>query len=515
MTAFEDKIRDSLADDLGVLDGGLTLVQKEFRLPNAFGASGRIDILAKDQFGNFVIIEIKRSDQAARQALHELFKYASIIHRQLGVPPSKIRAILVSTTWHELAIPFSEYLETTGIHTEGYEISVNAVGTIVSTSLFQPIPLYGPLEISDSQCIYFYEDDDRRNDSIEALSQRLTELGIRDHALFQIDLIGPITIGQCLYGIYVVFSSPFHLLNQRQQDGLKLQLGWDDELDEPDENFLVALTEQFDSYDQMEIGYPEKLRAMAETWDIRVAVRAGRFKGNEQMVTDESLVSDTMQIEGGASHYLHCIVSPRFTERWDRAIRDATLVALGNSAWTKAVPLILSEIHGRDPNASVAIRIYNVADTYLALAKLCNRDLRFFPALEVISKESKGVRIMFSTVVWNKKPLSFTPTEFFNGACGSLDDWLMASHFGAQYKFDDAAREMVGLETPLWEFWIPSDGEAILRKVDCETSITRRPCAEIPAQGLQDLLSTNSKFFNIYRDQISETTLGLIDEPDS
>ena len=72
MAFNEASIRDNLANDLEVLEPGLGLIETEHSLKNACGTSGRIDILAKDSFGNRVIIEVKRSDASARQALHEL-----------------------------------------------------------------------------------------------------------------------------------------------------------------------------------------------------------------------------------------------------------------------------------------------------------------------------------------------------------------------------------------------------------------------------------------------------------
>lgn len=62
----EDDIRRYLARHLELLERGLTLLKEEFPLANPAGAGGRIDILARDSFGQFVLIEIKRSDKAAR-----------------------------------------------------------------------------------------------------------------------------------------------------------------------------------------------------------------------------------------------------------------------------------------------------------------------------------------------------------------------------------------------------------------------------------------------------------------
>ncbi|EGO9011334.1 DUF91 domain-containing protein, partial [Enterococcus faecalis] len=73
---MESHIRDYLAENLNFLSDELSLIGKEYLLPNNDGTKGYVDLLAKDKQGNYVIIEIKRSNQAARQALHEIFKYS-------------------------------------------------------------------------------------------------------------------------------------------------------------------------------------------------------------------------------------------------------------------------------------------------------------------------------------------------------------------------------------------------------------------------------------------------------
>jgi RecB family endonuclease NucS len=68
----EHIIRDWLVANPEFIEPGLQIVKKEYYLPDEIGTSGFIDILAKDIYNNFVIVEIKRSDPAARQTLKSL-----------------------------------------------------------------------------------------------------------------------------------------------------------------------------------------------------------------------------------------------------------------------------------------------------------------------------------------------------------------------------------------------------------------------------------------------------------
>lgn len=512
MNQLEAKIRDYLASNLGMLEKGLTLVDTEYLLKNSFGADGRIDILARDVFGNYVIIEIKRSDQAARQAVHELFKYVSIIHRQLGVSQSIIRAMLVSTNWHELAVPFSEFLEVASCHAEGYQIAADADGVVSSVIKFSPVSLNSPLVASRCQSLHLYVTKEKRDDNIAEISKILTDLGIDDHVLFSIDPDGQDERVIYPYGTYVMFSSPFNALNAEKCEELKLRLNWDDDLDSPDENFLIAFCRDFDGHDTMEIGTPEKLRVIEETWDINIKVRAGRFGANQKLLTDNEVLQLTMQTDGGSPHYLNCLVSPKFKERWDRLLEDSSYVLSGNSSWNAAVPMIFEEILKNDVNASVAISIYNIANTHYSLSKMCIGDLRYFPKIEIVSQTKEGTHFYYSFVRWNEKKISFSPERFFKLTCDEPMYWLTAQHFGEQYEFDDLVRSSIGLDTPFFHFFFPVDGEPSSHELIFSDKIIYTSLAELNAAGPIELLESNRAFFAAYRELISGFAAGLFEE---
>lgn len=67
----EAAIRDLLAADLSVLEEGMELVKIEQYIPKSLGTRNFLDILAKDKAGQWVIIEVKKTNAAARQAAHE------------------------------------------------------------------------------------------------------------------------------------------------------------------------------------------------------------------------------------------------------------------------------------------------------------------------------------------------------------------------------------------------------------------------------------------------------------
>ena len=135
----ELEIRDYLANHIEIISKDFVVVRKEFQLKNIDGTNGAVDILARDCYNNYVIIEIKRSNQAARQALHEVTKYARLLKNNLKVKESEIRIIILSTEWEELLIPFSEYSQKTSLFLEGYKLIIDGyAGIVLGAELIKP-----------------------------------------------------------------------------------------------------------------------------------------------------------------------------------------------------------------------------------------------------------------------------------------------------------------------------------------------------------------------------------------
>ena len=128
--ADEDELRDHLARNLTIIEPGLQLIKTNYVVSNPLGAGGAFDILAKDRFRNFVIIEVKRSDQAARHALHELSKYIALFMEDQKVNSHKIRCFVVSTSWHELDVPLSFFKDACPVDVSGFEVT--SAGTTVT-----------------------------------------------------------------------------------------------------------------------------------------------------------------------------------------------------------------------------------------------------------------------------------------------------------------------------------------------------------------------------------------------
>lgn len=119
----EDELRDYLAANLELIEPGLRFVATNYPVKTLLGANGTLDILAKDNYGCFVIIEVKRSDQASRQALHELSKYIAAFLTTEQVDEHKLRCFVVSTHWHELDTPLAFFRAAAKVDVKGFLVT--------------------------------------------------------------------------------------------------------------------------------------------------------------------------------------------------------------------------------------------------------------------------------------------------------------------------------------------------------------------------------------------------------
>jgi RecB family endonuclease NucS len=75
----EAQLRDIIASDISVLGQDLTLLDKEQYIPSSVATRSFIDLYAKDSQGHHVLIELKKSNASAREALHEIHKYVEAV----------------------------------------------------------------------------------------------------------------------------------------------------------------------------------------------------------------------------------------------------------------------------------------------------------------------------------------------------------------------------------------------------------------------------------------------------
>lgn len=100
--ALEKDLQRYLSDNLHIIEPGLTLFQDEdisgFEYPA--GGGRRIDILAKDAGGNFVVLELK-VEKGYDRVVGQLLRYMNWVRKELAEPGQRVRGIIVCRTMSE------------------------------------------------------------------------------------------------------------------------------------------------------------------------------------------------------------------------------------------------------------------------------------------------------------------------------------------------------------------------------------------------------------------------------
>jgi len=100
--ALEKDLQRYLADNLGCIEAGLTLFEDEDIKGLEYPAGGgrRIDILAIDKAGGFVVLELK-VEKGYDRVVGQLLRYMNWVRKELAEPGQRVRGIIVCRTMSE------------------------------------------------------------------------------------------------------------------------------------------------------------------------------------------------------------------------------------------------------------------------------------------------------------------------------------------------------------------------------------------------------------------------------
>lgn len=100
--AMEQDLQRYLADNLSIIEPGLTLFEDEdiSGLEYPAGGGRRIDILAVDKSGAFVILELK-VEKGYDRVVGQLLRYMNWVRKELAEPGQRVRGIIVCRTMSE------------------------------------------------------------------------------------------------------------------------------------------------------------------------------------------------------------------------------------------------------------------------------------------------------------------------------------------------------------------------------------------------------------------------------
>lgn len=452
MVVPESAIRDYLVDHLDVIEAGLTLIAKEYPVENPVGSKGFIDILARDALGNRVIIELKRSNTAARNAIHEIFKYVALFKEQQRVPEHKLRCVIVSTEWHELRVPFAELSRSLHFQVDGYEIVVNEEGNILRAVRQEPLQLSDPLTLFRNHHIYLFESAAARDMADGLATNAFAAAGGLGGFIIRLDCESGDPRVRYPHALYLVpaLISPETLARLEAEEAEELS-----ESDLTNEERRRYLEECFGddviaavNSDTFEIGNPEKFDAMLKSgWKYVNVARVGCVPG--------AIAADDMEVlrwisgtEGMNAHQFLRVTSPRFHLDWADASRAYEYCLLGNEAWSKAAQWFCNRVATNLPNATLSFSVYNPLSLPWSLAKFWNdSNVRFLSQLELFAWDEHEERAMFllGQIEWDGTTFPATVDDLFRKDIGGIEQYLFALAINEAWQYDAMLMERHGL----------------------------------------------------------------------
>ncbi len=343
---------------------------------------------------------------------------------------------------------------------------------------------------------------------------RQSELLFEISQFWQWNILGPSERVIYPYGAYFIFSSPLNGLPENEAKVVKSSIQWSNELDDEDENFLVALMDEIDiGHDESEVGYPEKLASVAnDGWHVTVAHRAGRYAANELLLSDEQLVEEAKKKEGGANYYMYCTVSPKYQPSWEKFKADAKLVLLGSKAWSRIFFEVIKSHESTKTDAIVSVHLYNLMNIVFSLARLCgSKDYHYMPVFQLVSTCADEVVLYIGTVAWNGQPVSISGGEWVDKVYGSVNDFTNNQHFGEQFTKEDLACSHLGLSYIVFEVRRPgtSAEEATVLGI-YRGRLTRTPIVKSKLRSIAEFCSENAEFCNSLVRDLGEFSLGMV-----
>ncbi|WP_285691923.1 endonuclease NucS domain-containing protein [Actinoplanes sp. NBRC 103695] len=341
----EREFTQFLAGHLELIEPGMTLVDTEVTLRDPDGASGRVDIVAHDRYGNVAVIEVKCSDHSAREAAHEIFKYSEILRSQQQIDESEFRCILVSTHWRELHRAFTDYAAR---HHDVVGYRAEPADGAWSITRVEPLPRCGSVVLNSAHAVFLYSDPAKRHDDFTLISAALAKMG----APHQIGILMQNDVHEVMfpYALYVILGTA-----GRSPAG-------EDYPRDPVENDILDNVLPGHHADDLEEGSPEKLGHVLSTvggWHATEVLKAGAFARRDRLGVDDLLIRAAVEMPGFTNTAFVRRSSPSRSAHW-AVTRELALGSMPTSQECReVVARWLDEVEQTYAEHTIVVRIRN------------------------------------------------------------------------------------------------------------------------------------------------------------
>lgn len=471
----ESTLRDHLAKHLDLVEPDLTLVRTEYPLRNDQGSGGFVDILARDSRGDLVIIELKRSDQTARQALHELEKYVGLLAADRGIRVDRLWCILLSTSWHELLVPFSRFVRHADFHVVGRLLCLGADGFAVGSERVELPSLASGLENCPMHLHLLFTNEDARDRAAPTVVATLAELFVEDFITVDLNYVGESPHIIFPFGLYLIVAE----FTDALRDFVRSEFPADCE-DEPSdspwwhEQLVQGSVVNAVRADTVEVGSPEQFAALND-WEAKAVTGHGRYA--ERLVWPDAQLLRAVRASGETfSMPFKREVTVANKPAWARTRKNLDRCLMGAGEWPGLVSGLLDEIE-RHSSAELMIHAYVPNDLLFGLQRLASTGgSEYIPQLLIGWKNPSMQTLIGGTLRWDGMTRVTTPRQTLGRLFGDFLGYMVARATGSLWELETALCELHGLSYEIVETTASNDTKK-LSKVELgpEGRLTRTP----------------------------------------
>lgn len=513
----ESELRDLIARDIRRLKPGLTLLQKERYIPGGQGTRSFIDLYAKDERERHVLIELKRSDTAAREAIHEVHKYVEQVKGHFGARDSEIHVIIASTEWRELLVPFSRLCGDAGFSVEGLEITVTEDGGF-SARPVAPLPVVRGRLLAPWHNVYWYRDAASLQRGIAAIEDAYRQKGVEDYvivpfyrpdsstpeersAAFRAGAANLLGVGAeelpgPMPALPVHEYAAYVALQVLSRERCMEIISRDENQMEEARELLPSLEEDealgylhqsvecvrpFPRCDYYETGSPAKFGVFYDGGGCMPLgiIRHGVFQRNA-VLSDSALYAELKGEDGSTGQKFKRTVDLRDTAYVRRLKEDIAAALEDNPVWRNHLLRIIEEVQADFPASGVEVSVFNpctgIFTLYYALTK--PQGFLYLPTYHVLVKNPEGVRLYFGALEAGGPAMTF-PQLLRKYYGGSLEGLLMAVTWGGRDPRDSDIVEDLGARYRSCRVDFSEDGGRAFFVLRDEKWRPREPCSFI------------------------------------
>jgi Endonuclease NucS len=478
----ESQIRDILIQNLHILNPNYRFLVKEAYLTSEIGTRSFIDILARDDNGKYIIIELKKSNTVARQAIHELFKYLEALKENLSVKSDEIELVIVSTEWDELLVPFSSFVSNTNLKTLGFqlylennEISAKEISTNVTNEdrILSAVQManyyssYNSLEEGLKENINFFSQRDIENFVLLILKapEDYNEMVLESIHNFEIEMYGKAktkiySLPKFEYMIYranqllsiekyKTICSKYYT-NPEVKDHVEEILD-DDEMSSYDKmeefNRLVLDQHPFPKSDYSEIGTPAKYTKFIEDegWELIEIKKFGSLSENLMLTND--IIEQELKASGTTHERYIAEIDVTNKANVVRVKKEISNCLSDNIVWRNHILEILDLlINEKDNIKKIRCSIYNPMNIIYSIYLICSYDsgVLYIPSYQIEVELEDEFRMYIGYLDGNFKNVTMPEilAEFWNS---NKLEFLIALNWGGYTKYNLEVCEFIGL----------------------------------------------------------------------